>query len=70
MDRDVLKLAEERTGLLLDDMVIRTLQDARQTANPALRQEALEWLWLCCPDIAEQLALPAAHAAPEQAAAD
>jgi hypothetical protein len=40
----------------------QVIQEARQTRDPVLRQEALDWLWVCCPDIAEQLALPTSEA--------
>ena len=43
---------------LVDDALIRAIRDARQTCDKALRQEALAWLWICCPDIADELRLP------------
>lgn len=41
--------------------IARAIRDATQTANPALQQEAASWLWICCPDIAEQVELPELH---------
>lgn len=40
-------------------MLSRAVQDACQSADRALRQEAQAWLWVCCPDVAEQLELTA-----------
>jgi len=39
-------------------MLSCAVQDACQVHNGALRQEARAWLWVCCPDVAEQLGLP------------
>lgn len=39
----------------------RAIRDALQTADPARRQAAAAWLWICCPDIAEQVDLPELH---------
>jgi hypothetical protein len=36
----------------------RALKDARQSDDPVLGQEALAWLWVCCPDLADELGLP------------
>jgi hypothetical protein len=41
--------------------IARAIRDATQTADPALQQEAASWLWICCPDIAEQVDLPELH---------
>jgi hypothetical protein len=41
--------------------IARAIRDATQTADPALQQEAASWLWICCPDIAEQVELPELH---------
>jgi hypothetical protein len=38
--------------------IARAIRDATQTADPARQQEAAAWLWICCPDIAEQVDLP------------
>ena len=38
--------------------IARAIRDATQSTDPALRQEAVAWLWICCPDIAEQVDLP------------
>lgn len=60
---------------LLDEMVQHALQDATQSRDVGLRWEAVAWLWVCCPDIAEQLLLtwaegmPAAIDVQQQAAA-
>jgi len=43
---------------LIDDTLIHAIRDARQIYDLALQQEALAWLWICCPDIADELALP------------
>jgi hypothetical protein len=42
----------------VDEMLHRAIQDATQAFDPDLRWEALAWLWVCCPDVAEQLFLP------------
>lgn len=42
----------------LDNLMLsRAVQDACQARNLALRQEARAWLWVCCPDVADQLGL-------------
>ena len=47
-----------QTGFELgDDVLARAIRDARQTCDPALQQEALAWLWVCCPDVADELDL-------------
>jgi len=46
------------TFAMVDAMVQHAVQDATQSADCALRWEALAWLWVCCPDIADQLRLP------------
>jgi hypothetical protein len=38
--------------------IARAIRDATQFADPALQEEATAWLWICCPDIAEQIELP------------
>lgn len=38
-------------------MLSRAVQDACQAYNGALQQEARAWLWVCCPDVADQLGL-------------
>lgn len=43
---------------LNDAMLSRAVRDACQQQNPTLRTEALAWLWVCCPDVADQLTLP------------
>ncbi len=42
----------------VNQTIARAIRDATQTADPALQQEAASWLWICCPDIAEQVELP------------
>lgn len=42
-------------------MLSRALQDASQSVDLALRHEARAWLWVCCPDVADQLELSAAE---------
>jgi hypothetical protein len=39
-------------------MIARAVEDAMQDEDLALQQEALAWLWVCCPDLADQLELP------------
>ncbi len=39
-------------------MIIRAMRDAQQAEDPALRQEARTWLWVCVPDLADELGLP------------
>ncbi|MFN8490060.1 MAG: hypothetical protein U0350_20905 [Caldilineaceae bacterium] len=47
-----------QTGFELgDDVLARAIRDARQTRDKALQQEALTWLWVCCPDVADELGL-------------
>ncbi len=41
--------------MVMDQMVKHAMQDATQAFDPALRWEALAWLQVCCPDIADQL---------------
>lgn len=48
----------ETTFGLVDEMVKRAIQDATQAGDLPLRWEALAWLWVCCPDIVDQLFLP------------
>ncbi|MCB0061202.1 MAG: hypothetical protein KDE19_03775 [Caldilineaceae bacterium] len=43
---------------LEDALLSRAVRDACQRYDPALRAEALAWLWVCCPDVAEELTLP------------
>lgn len=49
--------AADTTFALLDEMVKHALQDATQSCDIGLRWEAVAWLWVCCPDIADQLLL-------------
>ena len=42
----------------LDGMLTCAIKDARQTHDLVLQQEACAWLWVCCPDIADELGLP------------
>lgn len=50
--------ASNATFVMVDEMVQHAIQDASQFADPSLRWEALAWLRVCCPDIADQLRLP------------
>jgi len=43
---------------LTDGLLPRAIKDAKQAKDCALQQEALAWLWVCCPDVADELALP------------
>jgi hypothetical protein len=45
----------------VDQTIARAIRDATQTADAALQREAAAWLWICCPDIAEQVELPELH---------
>jgi hypothetical protein len=38
--------------------IARAIRDATQSSDAARRQEAVSWLMICCPDIAEQMELP------------
>ncbi len=44
---------------LADGLLTRAIRDARQSQDRTLQQEALAWLWICCPDVADDLRLPA-----------
>lgn len=48
---------------MVDTMIVRAVHDAQQNEDPALRREARTWLWICCPDLADQLDLPNPEAA-------
>ena len=67
--------AADTTVGMLDEMVQHALQDATQSRDVGLRWEAVAWLWVCCPDIAEQLlvtwpeGMPASVDVQQQAAA-
>ena len=43
---------------MLDGMLALAIKDACQTQDKALQQEARTWLWVCCPDVADELGLP------------
>lgn len=43
---------------LMDTMIVRAVRDAQQSHDLTLQQEARAWLWICCPDLADQLDLP------------
>jgi hypothetical protein len=47
---------------LLNDITADALRDAQQHYDPQRRQEALTWLWICCPDLATDLDLPTPEA--------
>ena len=55
MDTMLVKRAHSAIG--------RAVRDAQQNDDPALRQEARTWLWVCCPDLAAELNLPDPQAA-------
>jgi hypothetical protein len=42
----------------MDDMLRQAIADARQSQDSILQQEAITWLWVCCPDVADELRLP------------
>jgi hypothetical protein len=43
---------------VIETVTALALCHAQQSQNPALQSEALSWLWLCCPDMAEEMNLP------------
>ncbi len=45
----------------VNQTIARAIRDATQTVDSALQQKAASWLWICCPDIAEQVVLPELH---------
>jgi hypothetical protein len=53
----------------VNQTIARAIRDATQTGDPALQQEAASWLWICCPDIAEQVDFPEPPADPTPALA-
>jgi hypothetical protein len=44
--------------------IAHALHDLTHAPDPAQQQAALAWLWVCCPDIAEELRLPAPNGSP------
>lgn len=58
--------AADTTFAMLDEMVKHALQDAAQSCDLGLRWEAVAWLWVCCPDIADQLLLNWSEEMPER----
>lgn len=48
---------EAMVDTMMETMIVRAVHDAQQNEDPALRQEARTWLWICCPDLAVQLNL-------------
>jgi hypothetical protein len=51
----------QQAGHAVDQTIARAIRDATQRADPELQQEAAAWLWICCPDVAEQVELPELH---------
>ena len=45
----------------VNQTIAQAIRDATQSTDPARQQEAASWLWICCPDIAEQVELPEPH---------
>ncbi len=43
---------------LLARVIRIAIADAQQTAQPYRQREALEFLWHCCPMVAERVGLP------------
>ena len=41
-----------------DGLLTCAIKHARQSQDRVLQQEALAWLWVCCPDVADDLRLP------------
>lgn len=66
---------EATVETVVETMIVRAVRDAQQHEDPALRQEARTWLWVCCPDLADQLDLAGSETAdpgeslPDEAAA-
>lgn len=42
----------------VENMIAQAIEDALQNDDLGLQQEARAWLWVCCPDLADQLELP------------
>jgi hypothetical protein len=42
----------------IEEVTAHAIKDAQQALDPTLQQEALAWLWVCCPDLADELGLP------------
>ena len=51
---------------VMDGMLQQAIADARQSHDLVLQQEALAWLWVCCPDVADDLRLPRPEALKSQ----
>jgi hypothetical protein len=49
----------------IDDVTAHAIKDAQQTQDSVRQQEALAWLWVCCPDLADELQLPLPSSEPE-----
>jgi hypothetical protein len=55
---------EAAESAVVESVTSVALRQARQSDDPLLQREALSWLWVCCPDVAEAMGLPtpATHA--------
>ena len=51
---------------VIESVTALALRQAQQSQDPALQGEALSWLWLCCPDIAEEMNLPGPPSSPRE----
>jgi hypothetical protein len=53
------RICPDTESTVMHGMTACAIKDAGQTDDPVLQQEALAWLWVCCPDLADELRLPA-----------
>ena len=53
------RICPDAESTVVHGMTARAIKDAGQIDDPILQQEALAWLWVCCPDLADELRLPA-----------
>lgn len=56
-DVDRLARLDEPSERLLVGLIVQAIQDADQRRNAKLKAEATEFLWTCCPRIAERAGL-------------
>jgi hypothetical protein len=53
-----LQPVDKATFDVADGLLPHAIKDAKQAKDSTLQQEALAWLWVCCPDVADELELP------------